>query len=231
MAGKPVATVGSMHVCPLCSGSVPHVGGPIIGPGMPGATINGQPIAVMGDMCTCVGPPDTIVQGCPGVTINGVPIAVVGSMTAHGGQITSGIPGVTIGTVVPEPDASMPLPEIPFPRITILDDLGAAVVGKSKTHNTAKENIKEIKKDASDTEREPIVHSLKWEKEERLTKDSEVIKEVTFSASVSNASEGESISFQAVRKNRDGSEEILDFSGKVENGKVYVKTEVEEKEQ
>ncbi|MDA3832629.1 MAG: PAAR domain-containing protein, partial [Spirochaetales bacterium] len=96
MAGKPIATVGSLHVCPLCSGLVPHVGGPVTGPGMPGATINGQPIAVMGDMCACAGPPDTIVQGCPGVTINGKPVATVGCMTAHGGQIVQGVPGATI---------------------------------------------------------------------------------------------------------------------------------------
>ncbi|MCA1745687.1 MAG: PAAR domain-containing protein [Bacteroidales bacterium] len=51
MAGKPIAIVGSMHVCPMCSGIVPHVGGPISGPGSPNVFINGKPAALMGDMC------------------------------------------------------------------------------------------------------------------------------------------------------------------------------------
>jgi len=152
MAGQPIATIGSMHVCPLCSGTVPHIGGPVIGPGMAGATINGQPIAVMGDMCTCVGPPDIIVQGCPGATINGVPIALVGSMTAHGGQIVQGMPGATIGPVVPTPAVTMPLKKIPFPKINILDDIGAVIVGKGKSHQQGKENIKQIKKEAEKNE-------------------------------------------------------------------------------
>lgn len=103
MAGKPVATIGSMHVCPMVTGYIPHVGGPVSGPGMPGVTINGQPIAVMGDMCTCVGPPDTIVQGCPGVTVNGKPVATIGSMTAHGGQITVGVPASPLAPTPPRP--------------------------------------------------------------------------------------------------------------------------------
>ncbi len=148
MAGKPVAIIGSLTVCPLVSGTVPHVGGPIAGPGMPGVTINGQPVAVMGDICTCVGPPATIVQGCPGVTINGTPIAVVGSMTSHGGQVTSGAPGVTISAVVPDASTTMPLKEIPFPNINVLDDVGSAVIGKAKSHREAKENIEAIKEEA-----------------------------------------------------------------------------------
>lgn len=63
----PVATIGSIHVCPMCSGSTPHVGGPITGPGSPNILVNNKPAALMGDMCTCVGPPDVIVQGAPNV--------------------------------------------------------------------------------------------------------------------------------------------------------------------
>ena len=29
--GKPAATIGSLHVCPKTPGTVPHVGGPIVG--------------------------------------------------------------------------------------------------------------------------------------------------------------------------------------------------------
>jgi uncharacterized Zn-binding protein involved in type VI secretion len=96
--GKPAARIGDMHVCPMVSpGPVPHVGGPIIGPGCPAVLIGGMPAAVMGDMCTCVGPPDTIVLGSSGVFISGKPAARMGDRCAHGGAITIGCPTVLIG--------------------------------------------------------------------------------------------------------------------------------------
>ncbi|MBN2486943.1 MAG: PAAR domain-containing protein [Bacteroidales bacterium] len=101
MPGKPVATIGNMHVCPLCNGTVPHVGGPVTGPGVPTFLINNQPVAVLGDMCTCVGPPDSIIQGAAGFLVDNKPVALMGSITAHGGQITQGNPGVTIGPADP----------------------------------------------------------------------------------------------------------------------------------
>ncbi len=154
MAGQPIATVGSMHICPLSSGTVPHVGGPINGPGMPGVTVNGQVVAVMGDMCTCVGPPDMVVQGSPGVTINGTPVATVGCMTAHGGQITAGVPGVTVGPSVPTPNASMALKEIPFPEVTrvqvLANQVKDAVTGSNNTEQLkeAKEAQERVKEQA-----------------------------------------------------------------------------------
>ncbi len=148
MAGKPIATVGSMHVCPLVNGTVPHVGGPVIGPGQPNVFINGKPVAVMGDTLTCAGPPDTIVQGEPTVLINGIPVATQGSMTAHGGTITVGDPTVMISSRTPDSEATMPLKEIPFPKINLLDDLGAAIVGKAQSHKEGKENIETIKEEA-----------------------------------------------------------------------------------
>lgn len=78
-------------------GGVPHVGGPIIGPGAPTVLIGGMPAAVVGDMCVCTGPPDSIVQGSATVLICGKPAAVMGSLTAHGGTIMAGSPTVQIG--------------------------------------------------------------------------------------------------------------------------------------
>jgi uncharacterized Zn-binding protein involved in type VI secretion len=98
--GKPAARIGDLHVCPMVTGLVPHVGGPIIGPGVPTVLIGGVPAAVMGDMCTCVGPPDTIVLGSAGVMIGGKPAARMGDMCAHGGMITVGLPTVLIGEVM-----------------------------------------------------------------------------------------------------------------------------------
>ncbi len=93
----PAARLTDLHVCPLVTGVVPHVGGPILGPGAPTVLIAGMPAAVMGDMCTCVGPPDTIIKGSATVMIAGKPAARMGDSTAHGGSIVVGAPTVMIG--------------------------------------------------------------------------------------------------------------------------------------
>ncbi len=98
--GKPAARLGDMHTCPMVTPGVPpipHVGGPITGPGCPTVLIGGLPAAVMGDMCVCVGPPDTIVLGSTGVLIGGKPAARMGDQCAHGGAIVVGLPTVLIG--------------------------------------------------------------------------------------------------------------------------------------
>jgi uncharacterized Zn-binding protein involved in type VI secretion len=95
----PAARLGDMHSCPLQSPTVPpvpHVGGPIAGPGTPTVLIGGMPAAVVGDTCVCTGPPDTIVKGSATVLIGGKPAARVGDTTAHGGTITAGSPTTTI---------------------------------------------------------------------------------------------------------------------------------------
>lgn len=97
---KPAARIGDMHMCPMVTPGlppVPHVGGPITGPGCPTVLIGGMPAAVMGDMCTCVGPPDTIILGSTGVFIGGKPAARMGDQCGHGGAITLGCPTVLIG--------------------------------------------------------------------------------------------------------------------------------------
>jgi len=227
MAGKPVATIGSMHVCPMVTGYIPHVGGPVSGPGMPGVTINGQPIAVMGDMCTCVGPPDTIVQGCPGVTVNGKPVATMGSMTAHGGQITVGVPGVTVGPNTPTPDAVMPLKKIPFPKISLFDIVGAAVKGKGKDLKQARKNQEAIKKAAEEQEPRPAIFNVRWLKEDKVTRDGRVKKAVRVSADVTDIADGESIIFSIERKNPLTEElEKIEIEATVEEGKAVGEWEI-----
>ena len=76
---------------------IPHVGGLITGPGCPTVLIGGMPAAVVGDICVCVGPPDSIVQGSMTVTFGGRPAARIGDQTAHGGLITTGLATVLIG--------------------------------------------------------------------------------------------------------------------------------------
>jgi len=91
------ARVGDMHTCPLVNGVVPHVGGPVLPPGCPTVLIAGMPAARVGDMLTCVGPPDVIAQGSSTVMIGGMPAARMGDATAHGGAIILGAPTVMIG--------------------------------------------------------------------------------------------------------------------------------------
>ena len=86
----PAARVSDMHVCPMWTGLVPHVGGPIIPPGCPTVLIGGLPAARVGDICTCAGPPDVIATGSTSVLIGGMPAARMGDMTAHGGVIVMG---------------------------------------------------------------------------------------------------------------------------------------------
>jgi uncharacterized Zn-binding protein involved in type VI secretion len=92
----PAARVSDMHTCPLSSGPVPHVGGPILPPGAPTVLIGKLPAARVGDMCTCVGPPDVIAVGSTKVLIKGQPAARLGDQTAHGGVIVAGYPMVNI---------------------------------------------------------------------------------------------------------------------------------------
>ncbi len=161
MAG-PAATIGSMHVCPMVTGYVPHVGGAVVGPGVPTVLINGKPAAVMGDTCTCVGPPDTIIQGEATVLINGKPAATVGCMTAHGGSITVGEPTVLIGTGGSGATAVKTVEKIPFPKINILQKVKASVVGKGENLKKAEQSIKEAK-EAQEKEMQQKGHVTKFD--------------------------------------------------------------------
>ena len=96
----PAARITDMHTCPMQTPAVPpipHVGGPISGPGVATVLIGNLPASVVGDMCICVGPPDTVVKGSSTVMIIGKPAVRMGDTTAHGGSIVLGLPTVMIG--------------------------------------------------------------------------------------------------------------------------------------
>ncbi|TAM96931.1 MAG: type VI secretion protein [Chitinophagaceae bacterium] len=98
--GMPAARISDMHVCPMQTPGVPpvpHVGGPIVGPGASTVLIGNIPAALVGDTAICTGPPDTIINGSMTVLICGKPAARLGDMTAHGGAIQIGCPTVLIG--------------------------------------------------------------------------------------------------------------------------------------
>ena len=95
--GMPAATVGDMHVCPMITGVVPHVGGPVMPPGGIPVLIMNKPAACVGDMCMCVGPPDVISMGSMTVLIGSKPAARFGSLTSHGGTVFGTAVTVLIG--------------------------------------------------------------------------------------------------------------------------------------
>jgi uncharacterized Zn-binding protein involved in type VI secretion len=94
--GQPAARVTDMHTCPMCTGPVPHVGGPIL-PGQATVLVSGLPASRATDQIVCVGPPDTIALGSFTVFINKLPAARMGDVTGHGGPIVVGCPRVLIG--------------------------------------------------------------------------------------------------------------------------------------
>ena len=95
----PAARISDMHTCPMATPGtppIPHVGGPIT-MGFPTVLIGSMPAARVGDMATCVGPPDSIAMGSPTVLIGNMMAARLGDPTVHGGVISIGFPTVLIG--------------------------------------------------------------------------------------------------------------------------------------
>ncbi len=95
--GKPAARVTDPHICPMVTGVVPHVGGPILPPCAPTVLTGSFPQARVTDLATCVGPPDMIALGSLTVLTMGLPSARMGDVTVHGGSIVMGLPTVLIG--------------------------------------------------------------------------------------------------------------------------------------
>lgn len=93
----PAARITDMHTCPMVTGVVPHIGGPILPPGCPTVLIGNLPAARVTDMAVCAGGPDAIAKGSPTVLIGNLMAARVGDITAHGGAIVMGFPTVMIG--------------------------------------------------------------------------------------------------------------------------------------
>ena len=104
----PAARVTDMHTCPMVTGLVPHVGGPLLPPGVPTVLIGGLPAwRALGDFHACplvtgvVPHVGGIVQpGSLTVRINGLPAARAGDLIIEAGPpnaIAAGLPTVNIG--------------------------------------------------------------------------------------------------------------------------------------
>jgi uncharacterized Zn-binding protein involved in type VI secretion len=95
--GMPQSRATDMHVCPMVTGIVPHVGGPILPPCAITVLVGMLPAARVTDMAVCVGPPDVIALGSFTVLICNLPAARIGDLTAHGGTIVLGMFTVLTG--------------------------------------------------------------------------------------------------------------------------------------
>jgi uncharacterized Zn-binding protein involved in type VI secretion len=98
----PASRIGDMHVCPMVTGIVPHVGGPFV-LGSTTVIVGMMPQSRVTDQLVCVGPPDMCAMGCETV--------LVGMSGAGGaGSAMAGI--VAMGAAVPtQPPATTTSPQ------------------------------------------------------------------------------------------------------------------------
>jgi uncharacterized Zn-binding protein involved in type VI secretion len=68
IGGRPVARINDVVACPVFTGGIPHVGGPIVS-GSATVLINGRPAARVGDRVTESGATSVIVGGAETVNI------------------------------------------------------------------------------------------------------------------------------------------------------------------
>ncbi len=92
----PASMLAAMHVCPMVTGVVPHVGGPVSAPSAPTVLIGSMPAIGPGSMAVCVGPPDVVAMGSPTCLAGGLPISRMADTCAHGGTIVVPYPTVLI---------------------------------------------------------------------------------------------------------------------------------------
>ncbi len=102
---KPAARLTDLHLCPMVTGIVPHVGGPILGPGSFTTLICNLPAARLADFALCAGPPDTISMGASTVLIGGLPAVRMLDMTVHGGMVG---PPCALTVLINDPAFSIP---------------------------------------------------------------------------------------------------------------------------
>lgn len=99
MTGRPVTLKGHMHICPMVDpGPKPHIGGPVVSTQQAFVTVEGVPIAPVGDSLLCTGVPttsDRIASGSSVASIQGKKIARLGDACAHGGKLVDGVSWIT----------------------------------------------------------------------------------------------------------------------------------------
>jgi uncharacterized Zn-binding protein involved in type VI secretion len=101
----PAARIGDMHMCPMVTVLVPHVGGPLV-LGSFTVIVGGVPQSRVNDMLICVGPPDTVLMGEPTVLVGNAGSA--GGLGAILGLALAGLKNFVAGypKAVLQPDGS-----------------------------------------------------------------------------------------------------------------------------
>lgn len=92
----PAARITDMHVCPMVTGLVPHVGGPQV-LGTPTVMIVNMPTGSVTSQEVCTGPPDADLLVSSTVMVGGKPADRLGDSSTHGGSLVMGAPTVMIG--------------------------------------------------------------------------------------------------------------------------------------
>ena len=85
----PASRIGDMHVCPMVTGVVPHVGGPFV-MGSPTVLTGFMPQSRVTDQLVCVGPPDICVMGAMTVLVGMAGAGGAGAAAA--GVAAMGVP-------------------------------------------------------------------------------------------------------------------------------------------
>ncbi len=133
IGGMPASRIGDMHICPMFTGLVPHVGGPFI-LGSFTVIVGSMPQSKVGDMLICVGPPDTLIMGCPTVQVGmagggGGAGAVMAGLAALVGQLLSGgYPRAVLqpdGTYATEYNSQITVKGSPEYQAAVISDLNA----------------------------------------------------------------------------------------------------------
>ena len=167
----------------------------------------------------CVGPPDVVVQGYPGILADGVPIVVQNCMTAHGGMIPMGIPGVVVSNASPVTMKHKSPKRNKFLAVISGHNLQEAIT-----------NQDELQKEAS--EQEPMVYNVRWIREDVRISTSKERKKVKVVASVIGIDDGECVDFEITRLlESDQSQKVYQLSGVVKEGEVETEIEIEELEE
>jgi len=103
----PASRIGDLHVCPMVTGVVPHVGGPFI-LGSPTVLVGMMPQSRVTDQLTCVGPPDVAVMGCETVLVGmagaGGAAGAMSGIAAMGASVPMQPPATSTS---PQPTAEM----------------------------------------------------------------------------------------------------------------------------
>jgi uncharacterized Zn-binding protein involved in type VI secretion len=94
----PASRIGDMHVCPMVTGIVPHVGGPFVLGSMT-VLVGMMPQSRVTDQLVCVGPPDVAVMGCETVLVGeagaGGAAGAMGGISAMGASVPVQPPATT----------------------------------------------------------------------------------------------------------------------------------------